>query len=85
MTQPDVTSRQDGIPKYRIYTEYRLPWGYRLPDDFPDRLRGLKEEAELTWSGFAADIGGSARPSVPAAHCTHEDERPAAPRKPLRL
>ena len=57
MTQPDVTSRLDGRRKYRIYTEYRLPYGYRLPDDFPDRLRRLKEAAELTWSGFAAAIG----------------------------
>ena len=57
MTQPDVTSRLDGSPIDRTETEYSLPYGYRLPDDFPDRLRRLKEAAGLTWSGLAAAIG----------------------------
>ena len=28
-----------------------------LPEEFLDRLRGLKEASELTWSGFADIIG----------------------------
>ena len=42
MTQPDVTPRLDGSPNDRTDAEYRLP------DDFQDRLRRLKESAGLT-------------------------------------
>ncbi len=56
MTRPNVESRLDGSPEH-ISDMEPMPYGIRLPDDFPDRLERLRQVADLTWAGFAAAIG----------------------------
>lgn len=56
MTQPDETSRLDGSTEHITDME-PMPYGNRLPDDFPERLERLREAAGLTWAGLAAAIG----------------------------
>ena len=56
MTQPDATPRLDGGLDHITDME-PMPYGNRLPDDFPERLERLRELAGLTWSGFARAIG----------------------------
>ena len=57
MTQPNVAPRLDGSLEDDTDVEQRLPYGNRLPDDFPDRLERLRLAAGLTKSGLAAAIG----------------------------
>ena len=56
MTQPNGNPRLDGNTDHITDME-TMPYGNRLPDDFPKRLERLKELAGLTWAGFAAAIG----------------------------
>ena len=54
--QPDVRPRLDGGPEHTTDME-PMPYGNRLPDDFPDRLERLRQVADLTWAGLAGAIG----------------------------
>ena len=56
MTQHNGKSRLDGNTDHITDME-PMPYGIRLPDDFPDRLERLRKVADLTWAGFAAAIG----------------------------
>ena len=56
MTQPDDRPRPGGSQKHTTDLE-PMPYGIRLPADFPDRLERLRQAADLTWAGLAAAIG----------------------------
>ncbi len=57
MTNTSRASRPGGTLKLIPDDQERLPYGSLLPNDFPDRLRRLKETSGLTWSGLAAAVG----------------------------
>ena len=44
---------------------------YVMPDDFPERLKRLKEESGITWAEFARRIGAS----PDGEHRAHISER----------
>ena len=56
MTQQNGKPRIDGSQEHITDLE-PMPYGIRLPDDFPDRLERLRQVADLTWAGLAAAIG----------------------------
>ena len=58
MKTPDSGARSDGRPD-PIAAQRRAPSpeGGVLPEDFPDRLRRLKEASGLTWNGLAQELG----------------------------
>ena len=56
MTQTNGKPCLDGSTEHITDMEL-IPYGNRLPDDFPDRLERLRKAAGLTWAGLAAAIG----------------------------
>ena len=58
MTTPDSGARFDGRPDpTTAQRRAPSPEGGVLPQDFPDRLRRLKEASGLTWNGLAQALG----------------------------
>ena len=56
MTKQNGKPRIDGSQEH-IRNLEPMPYGIRLPDDFPDRLERLRQAADLTWAGLAGAIG----------------------------
>ena len=58
MTNSNHESRFDGLSHRITFNGRVLPLDAGLfPEDFPDRLRRLKEASGLTWAAFAQAIG----------------------------
>ena len=58
MTNSNHESRFDGFSHRITFNGRVLPLDVGLfPEDFPDRLRRLKEASGLTWAAFAQAIG----------------------------